>query len=953
MRISRIGVVAVIVHVGLSGSAVTAAAPRPGLATATAQRTALEALREQHPRAVVNRDRDRITRIFGSTFGFGGGPIETAESFRRDYAGVFGVTPAALVLRPLTVEGRQVQPVLWDPAAQTYRFTLVQYEQQHDGVPVFRGRLKLLVRNEPGFPLVSAASALRPLGRFAIVAARREELRKEQFLKDALDRGLAAVVVALPSLANFTQPEVVIWAGADEERPEPRLAVTFFGDNFGPGLAQDARWLFVTDAATGAILHQENQIVDVDVSGNVSAMASEPPDADFCESEVVTPMPYARVTIGGTTAFANVNGDYTISNAGEEVVAVESEVRGRWFQVFNAAAPAAMLTTMTSPPGPADFMHNAGNSSEFERGEVNGYIQANVVRDFALVQNPAYPTLDDQEFPVVVNRNDVLCPGNAWFDGSSINFCRSGGGRPNTAFADVVHHEYGHNLVQAGGSGQGAYGEGMSDCMAVLISDNPLLGVGFFGSCGGALRNADNAMQYPCSGGSHFCGQLLSGCVWSTRDELQATHPSTYLDILSSLTVNSILLHNISGVAPDIAADFLTLDDDDADVRNGTPNCVEIYAGFGAHNMHPPGISPVTFDYPLGLPESFEPQTPTVIRVETGAICATPTPGSGQLHFRFGTSGPFAVVAMDVVSTDVYDATLPAAPCPTEIQYFFSVDSSDNQTVTDPIDGPTNPYGGFAAASFETIVHYDFESTPGWTVENVGVSDGSWDPQPQVPVLGCDRGAPAFDFDGSGRCWLTENDPNNCNSDVDQGQTRLVSEVFDLTPLTDPYVSYARWYSNTGFGFSETQPFDIEVSGDGGTSWSTLEIVGPTTTSPNPEVEGGWFVKTFRIADFVPITDGFRIRFTAQDEGLPVAGDTVEAGIDAFRIFEFLCVAPCPAANGDLNDDQQVDGVDLALFVAGVFGAPSQEERCAGDFDGSNALDSGDVAGMVQALLGS
>ena len=78
-------------------------------------------------------------------------------------------------------------------------------------------------------------------------------------------------------------------------------------------------------------------------------------------------------------------------------------------------------------------------------------------------------------------------------------------------------------IVAMAGSGQGQYGEGMGDVMGVLILDEPGLAYGFYGNCNEPLRNADNDLQYPCSGGIHYCGQLLSGCVWSTRNELLIT----------------------------------------------------------------------------------------------------------------------------------------------------------------------------------------------------------------------------------------------------------------------------------------------------------------------------------------------------------------------------------------------------------------------------------------------
>ena len=116
----------------------------------------------------------------------------------------------------------------------------------------------------------------------------------------------------------------------------------------------------------------------------------------------------------------------------------------------------------------------------------------------------------------------------------------------------MIHHEYGHHVVATGGSGQGQYGEGMADSIATLIADDPVMGYGFFGDCDTGLRTADNDYQYPCYGDDHDCGQLLSGCLWSARNELAASYPDTYLDILSELTVNSVPLHTGVDITPQI-----------------------------------------------------------------------------------------------------------------------------------------------------------------------------------------------------------------------------------------------------------------------------------------------------------------------------------------------------------------------------------------------------------------
>jgi hypothetical protein len=301
-------------------------------------------------------------------------------------------------------------------------------------------------------------------------------------------------------------------------------------------------------------------------------------------------MPYARVEEGGSHAFADRVGDFTIPEAGTSEVTVTSPIQGRHFVVINRAGSDTVLSSNVVPPGPADFVHTATNGEEFDRAEVNGSVEANVVRDWIVAANPSYPLIGSQlDFPVVVNRNDGSCPGNAWYDLGlrSINFCRAGDQYPNTAWSSVIHHEFGHHLVAAGGSGQGEYGEGMGDVLSVIVLDDPRIGQGLFGDCAGSLRSADNSLQYPCTGSIHHCGQLLSGAVWDTRNELAYTEPSQYRQILMDLAVNAVLLHSGSSITPSITIDWLTLDDDDGDLSNGTPHSAEILAGFGAHNLEP------------------------------------------------------------------------------------------------------------------------------------------------------------------------------------------------------------------------------------------------------------------------------------------------------------------------------------------------------------------------------
>jgi len=537
---------------------------------------AIAKLNAEAPQAIVYEEGSRITRVAGQPLAFGATPEASAAAFVQAHSAVFGLQPEELVPGN-TFDGRYAQPLMYEPATGTHKFTLVYYTQYRGGLPVFRGELRVLARNEAGNPAVWAGSSLRNLGAFAVPARAAADVAESE--------AHATAARLVPGLVNFGPYELVIWAGADDMEASPAVAITFVADNGLAATGEYEKWLFVVDAATAEVLYKESQIIYTDVVGNVQGMATDgvPPKADVCNPENPVPFKWAKVGIGSTVAYTDPNGDFTIPNVGDGAATVTSYMSGRYFVVNDEGGPLETLSLSVTPPGPADFMHNAANASEFIRAEVNGYVQANVVRDFCLNYEPDYPTIATQTgFPVNVN---ISASCNAYYDGSSINFYRAAGGCANTAYSSVIHHEYGHHMVACGGSGQGQYGEGMGDSIGVVIADDPVCGYGFQLNCNAGIRTADNTMQYPCTSEIHTCAQLLSGCIWSTRNALRQSYPDTYLEILRPLAISSILLHTGTQITPQIAIDFLTLDDNDGNINNGTPHRTEICAGFGAHNM--------------------------------------------------------------------------------------------------------------------------------------------------------------------------------------------------------------------------------------------------------------------------------------------------------------------------------------------------------------------------------
>ncbi|MBU1319609.1 MAG: hypothetical protein KKG33_09320 [candidate division Zixibacteria bacterium] len=882
---------------------------------------AFERLSVDYPEVKAYSEDGRITKLYGRAFGSGADVLSSADQFRTRHSAVFGAEPSDLVPSSLLKDGRRTQQLMYNQETGEYKFTLVYYSQQRNGIPVFRSDLKILVRNEPGFPVVLAGSALRDLGDF--VPTQKSSVH--------YDLAQNVVRVSHPELTDFGEPETVIWAGYDEINSEPVLSITFeaTGKDY-------QKWMFVADAQTGEILYEENLVIFEDIVGNVSGYATEGIASGDCEEEVVTPLPYARVTRGSSETYTDVNGDFVLPNAGSTPVIVSSTIWGEFFQVLNAAGEPSLLTSAVTPPGPANFIHNPANG-EFTRAEVNGYYHANVVRDMVLSFNPEFPTLSEQTgFPVHVNRSDGYCPDNAWYNGSSINFCKGESGYPNTAYSTVVHHEYGHHVVAESGNGQDQYGEGYGDVMGVLITDDSGLAYGFYGSgyCNYPLRNADNSFQYPCNGEGHYCGNLISGCVWSTRNELLASYPETYRDILGSLAINSMLLHSGNRITPQITIDWLTLDDDDPIIANGTPHYPEICAGFGAHNMDCPALSPVWFEYPDGYPAIAAPEQETVFRVIVHAGTVEPVAGSGTLYYSID-GAPYQGEPMGILGANEYEAILPGALCESNIDWYVSSEAEGAGVTYDPIDAPVSVYSETVPPEATVYLSDDFEFDNSWTESGTAIS-GGW--ERGVPSGGGSYGDPTSDYDGSGSCYLTQNDAGE--SDVDNGSTELMSPALQLAGF-DASISYAYWYSNDQGGAPSTDYMSVDVSSDDGASWKTVRIIGPVVNA-----SGGWFTDEFIVSDHVAPTDVVRLRFVASDMG---DDSNIEAAIDAVMVIALECInymCGDPDASGDVDID------DIVYLIAYIFsGGSAPNPIASGDVDCTGSPDIDDAVYLVHFVF--
>ncbi len=852
------------------------------------------------------------------------------------------------------------------------KFTVFFYAQARGGIPVYDRWLKVLVRMEPGFPVVLANSTLIRLDGAAAAPA------------ITADEAIALVQQADPSLTDVGTPELVYHSA---DGLVAVLCWRFFASNGDP-VAPD-RGEFFVDAVAATIVDRRPGIYQTDITGNISGYQTLPPLPDQANNppqNLPARGARAQITAGGSgTAYAGIDGNYVIGFGGNNNVTITAEMIGLWADVNNQGTGGDLTASVqVTPPGPANFTFNTG-SAEFQTAQLNGMTHTTLIHDFV---KALAPTLTVMDFVMPVNVNLAQTCNAYYTNGNpSINFYRAGGGCPNTAYASVIYHEYGHGITDQvpGGPDNSDYHEGMSDVVSTLIENSPCLGPDFMGQGSGCLRNVDTQnYNYPCTGEGHTCGLVIGGSYWDMRTALISSDgPTNGLQLARLYYIGQEIVGN-HRIHPSVTVDVLTLDDNNNDIYDGTPHYSQINSGFSAHNLPAPPLDELRFLFPSGRPTVLPPGQASSLPFTIQSVLGSPVDNSVKITSRIG-SGSFSDTPATVIqSGQQYSVPLPAANCPSIVQYYLSANSTNNVLVKSPATAPTAVWSAVSALGINTPIQRNFETSPGWTVTNSTnppLTDGAW--SRGVPV-NSDRGDPPADYDGSGQCWLTDNTAGN--SDVDGGTTTLTSELMNLSGLSDPYIRYARWYSNTTGGAPQADVFTIEVSNNDGASWVTLEVVGPTLTSPNPEVDGGWFVKTFRIADFVAPSAQFRIRFGAADLG---TGSVVEAAIDALSVFNYVCPTPTPTitptpsntptptktptptitptpvvAPGDCNFDQLINAGDLSALGIELFDGDGQEPFSVrgGTFPGEPAgcnansdaaVDAADISCMVLLIFGT
>jgi hypothetical protein len=218
-----------------------------------------------------------------------------------------------------------------------------------------------------------------------------------------------------------------------------------------------------------------------------------------------------------------------------------------------------------APDNPIDL--NFGASNEDQLAQTSTFYWANVAREIA------HNVLGPAELAALPVRTNINSTCNAFWDGSSINFFKAGGGCPNTGYSDVVMHEYGHGIDSAkGGILDGGYSEGFGDAVAVLATKQPCVGRDFFGA-GTCLRRASDVILWPPAPGEevHAVGRRYAGFVWELTQQLKQTYAEDEAYDIAARLVLGAAAANPANTVDAVRLSFV-VDDNDGNLANGTPH---------------------------------------------------------------------------------------------------------------------------------------------------------------------------------------------------------------------------------------------------------------------------------------------------------------------------------------------------------------------------------------------
>jgi hypothetical protein len=773
--------------------------------------------------------------------------------------------------------------------------------QEVAGVPVEDGWIHALLTEE-GDLLALDNQTLPGLSGFdvhpALGARDAETLAVAAFLRET---GLSPTRIGTPRLV-IERVEV-------DGKSAPALAWQVEVANLEPGYEPEGIRYSIAAAGAPSVVAREASVHFFDVGGTVQAMTTPSNKPDGAGNPPTNEnQRYLRVTSSAGTVFADASGNFNFAGATGPLSCTFTFV-GSFANVMNSNGGEYSLVQSLTGTGNMVVMNPT--PSEQLTSQANAYARLQDCRDYIKAVNPADIIPD---FAALANVN-ISSTCNAFYDGASTNYYLAGGGCPNTAYSTVVGHEQGHwyNDLYGSGNGFDGFGEGASDVWCMYEFDTNIVGEDFLGP-GVPVRDGENTRQYcgdgngGCYGEVHDDGEVLMGVLWKVRRNLNNSLGDALGDATSdALNVTWFEAYNQGTIDSIIEIQWLTLDDDDADINNGTPNYSDIDAAFLEQGF--PGFA---LDF-VGFANIDKPAT-TPDEVGPYGVSADVTPligssiSSATLNYSVDGGG-FTAVPMENVSGATWVGLIPGQPSPSEVAWYISAsdDNGNSETTPGGAPGTTNPF----KIGLETVYFSDdFESVGdnGWSHGGAG---DDW--QRGTPVgLGGSGGAftwadPTAAVSGT-KVW--GNDLTTDGNYLSNASNMLTSPSIDLSGASGTKLRYSRWLS------VETATFDQATTSVNGTQ---LFANGNST----PHIDTDWAQEEFDIG-FADGNAATQLVFDLTSNGTRNLGGWNVDDVSLFSFQNTPAVLPTNYGAGLAGSSGVIPGLDSAGQPAQVGNAQNE-----------------------------
>jgi hypothetical protein len=389
--------------------------------------------------------------------------------------------------------------------------------------------------------------------------------------------------------AKVNDPKLEIWV---DGRQMGHLTWTFIVES--GSLTNPRGWRYWVGAVgEPKVLNKENTIYHTHFGTGSGTLWPNSP-LQTTANRPLGDLELTRTGGGGGTQITGEDGRYGFPS-GTGNATITANLGGPNAVIQNMAGTVMNMTQSGTPASPIDL--NFGASSEFEFSQVTAFYWTNAAHRLA---NSILAPGELAALPTRVNI-DASC--NAFYDFSSINFFRAGGSCPNTAYADVVLHEYGHGIDhQKGGILDGGYSEGYGDAMAILGTKQSCLGRDFFGA-GTCLRPATDLILWPPSSGEgvHQIGRRYAGFTWELVQQLKKTFSEDGAFHIATQLIIAAAAANPSHIPDAVYLSFLA-DDTDGNLSTCSPHQKELQAAADSRKI--PRPSDCAAAATLGVPGS-------------------------------------------------------------------------------------------------------------------------------------------------------------------------------------------------------------------------------------------------------------------------------------------------------------------------------------------------------------